>query len=995
MIINQSQLNQNQFNQFNQNQLNQTNQSFYKPIYSTNQELKNTQKYQNKSNKIFKNSFNPDTKIINNIYNQMNTSDYPVNLNSNYSPFISSYNKKNNIEFFNNSQPNLLNDTNNFKQFMNKSINQINPLNYDEIHNSQNNLSMLDNQFDSLKFNNPSVPAALNRTPQNINNKSYLEDVSNSQNNFSNFDNSMMIYDINRQNILEDDPTTVNPDLIAKRMVHNNMVPNFSQKSLGESVDNYEQYGNIITRKMNEFTGSLNNENYRPKTERRPLFNPMVGLTNIYGSPVKTQEYEGRYIPSKERNNEKPFEPVRVQPGLNLPYNGESNVGFHDPYRILPKTIDELRTLDNPQTSYTPPVKWGLISDEVAARPNVAVHKPPTFVENERIHKSDTDKYVENVVKQCLSPGARERLPTKAYYDKEKLRDHYEIENIASNNRGIKATDYTGPLKSDVSKESVIGDVQVSRQNFLQHGPSNVRDFTKSYAINYKNLTPDPTKRNMYNQEQSGFIGTKENNKSYILNKLGLTPDPTKRNMYNQEQSGFIGTNELNKGYVIDKLGLTPDPTKRNMHNQEQSGFIGTNEMNKGYVIDKLGLTPDPTKRNMHNQEQSGFIGTNEMNKGYVIDKLGLTPDPTKRNMHNQEQSGFIGTNEMNKGYVIDKLGLTPDPTKRNMHNQEQSGFIGTNEMNKGYVMDRIGLTPDPTKRNMHNQEQSGFIGTNEMNKGYVIDKLGLTPDPTKRNMHNQEQSGFIGTSENNKGYILNRLGLTPDPTKRNMHNQEQSGFIGTRENNKGYTLNRLGLTPDPTKRNMHNQEQSGFIGTRENNKGYILNRLGLTPEPTKRNMHNYNDHNGAAPISIIKPRSRLDANNMYTNQSKDNLTIIKHSPTPVKYFKTPSNDFSELRMCKKIQINRDLYPDITQQLTIGTEPLYNDVSINQGYTRPKQLLKSLEDRFYSFANENLQGNPYINNTQDKSIGVLNNDFAPFANTEGKNLANINSEKIN
>ena len=155
-----------------------------------------------------------------------------------------------------------------------------------------------------------------------------------------------------------------------------------------------------------------------------------------------------------------------------------------------------------------------------------------------------------------------------------------------------------------------------------------------------------------------------------------------------------------------------------------------------------------------------------------------------------------------------------------------------------------------------------------------------------------------------------------------------------------------------------------------------------MTPEITNRNMYNQEEHNGAAPVSIVKPRSRMDANNMYTNQGKDLLTVNSHGPVPVNYMKTPSNDFTIYRMCRRLQIDRDLYPDIKQQITIGTEPLYNDVSINQGYTRPKQIIGSLEDHFYSFANENLQGNPYVNNTQDKAYNVLKNDIPPMANID-------------
>ena len=737
--------------------------SYFKPIYSTNQLLKDRDNYQIISNDNFKKSFDNDPYIINNIYNQMDNRKY--NLNKNYSPFIEEYNKKQNIEFFDN-QDNISNYKNNFS----------------DIHNKQNNLSMVDYQFEQLKYNNPGNPTALNNKPKNINNKSYLED--NIINDYSPINNTHMIYDINRESIDKPDESIEDKNKLAERMVHNNMVPFFSEKQAGESIDNYERYGNITTRKMDQFTGSLNDEMYRPKTERRPLFNPMVGLTNVYGSPVKTSEFEGRYVPSKERRNEKPFQEVRVTPGLNLPYHAVSNVGFHDPYRILPKNIDELRTLDNPQISYSPPVKWGQVSTERAARPNVNVYKPPTFVENERL-----PEYIKGRVKQCLDPGARERLPTKAYYDKEKIRDNFDVRNLATDNRGVNSTDWVGPINYNVTKESVIGKVNINRQNFEHPGPSN--------------------------------IGIDDTNRSYVLNRIGLVPSLTNRNIYNQEESGNIGTSTSDKLYTYDKSGIKPGITNRNIYNQEESGNIGTSNSDKLYTYDKSGIKPGITNRNIYNQEESGNIGTSNYNKLYTYDKSGIKPGITNRNIYNQEELGNIGTSTSNKSYTYDKSGIKP----------------------------------------------------------------GIT----------------------------------------------------------------------------------------------------------NRNIYNYTDHNGVAPVSIVKQMSRESANNMYINQGKDNLTIIHHSPTPVKYYKTPSNDNKVLRMCNKIQVNRDLYPDIKQQLVIGTEPLQNDVSINQWYTRPKQSIDSTEWRFLLPIKENLQGNPYINNLLYKSENVLKNDIRPLPNIQQQiqNLAAI------
>ena len=771
--------------------------SYFKPIYSTNQLLKDRNNYQIISNDNFKKSFDNDPYIINNIYNQMDNRKY--NLNKNYSPFIEKYNKKQNIEFFDN-QDNISNYKNNFS----------------DIHNKQNNLSMVDYQFEQLKYNNPGNPTARNNKPKNINNKSYLED--NIINNYSPINNTHMIYDINRESIDKPDESIEDKNKLAERMVHNNMVPFFSEKQAGESIDNYERYGNITTRKMDQFTGSLNDEMYRPKTERRPLFNPMVGLTNVYGSPVKTSEFEGRYVPSKERRNEKPFQEVRVTPGLNLPYHAVSNVGFHDPYRILPKNIDELRTLDNPQISYSPPVKWGQVSTERAARPNVNVYKPPTFVENERL-----PEYIKGRVKQCLDPGARERLPTKAYYDKEKIRDNFDVRNLATDNRGVNSTDWVGPINYNVTKESVIGKVNINRQNFEHPGPSN--------------------------------IGVDDTNKSYVLNRIGLVPSLTNRNIYNQEESGNIGTSNSDKLYTYDKSGIKPGITNRNIYNQEESGNIGTSTSDKLYTYDKSGIKPGITNRNIYNQEESGNIGTSNSDKLYTYDKTGIKPGITNRNIYNQEESGNIGTSNSDKLYTYDKSGIKPGITNRNIYNQEESGNIGTSTSDKLYTYDKSGIKP------------------------------GIT----------------------------------------------------------------------------------------------------------NRNIYNYTDHNGAAPVSIVKQMSRESANNMYVNQGKDNLTIIHHSPTPVKYYKTPSNDNKVLRMCNKIQVNRDLYPDIKQQLIIGTEPLQNDVSINQWYTRPKQSIDSTEWRFLLPIKENLQGNPYINNLLYKSENVLKNDIRPLPNIQQQiqNLAAI------
>jgi hypothetical protein len=132
------------------------------------------------------------------------------------------------------------------------------------------------------------------------------------------------------------------------KFLHNNMIPNFKSKSYGPDVLANKSRGDTFQRAMQTYTG---NDIKIAKTEQKPLFSPLSGITNIFGTPSVTPFLEDRYLPGKERKNELPFRQQRVTTGLNLGYNEVNKNG--DNFRALPKTIDEMRTADRVQKSYT------------------------------------------------------------------------------------------------------------------------------------------------------------------------------------------------------------------------------------------------------------------------------------------------------------------------------------------------------------------------------------------------------------------------------------------------------------------------------------------------------------------------------------------------------------------------------------------------------------------------------------------------------------------
>jgi hypothetical protein len=108
---------------------------------------------------------------------------------------------------------------------------------------------------------------------------------------------------------------------------------------------------------LETFTGEFSPEIYRKKKEQRPIFDPMQrNLGNdITGNKARTEFYQERIVAPRARNNERPFEPQRVGPGLNKGYTAKPDGGFQafdvQGY-AMPKTVDELRIGSNPKETH-------------------------------------------------------------------------------------------------------------------------------------------------------------------------------------------------------------------------------------------------------------------------------------------------------------------------------------------------------------------------------------------------------------------------------------------------------------------------------------------------------------------------------------------------------------------------------------------------------------------------------------------------------------------
>jgi len=180
-------------------------------------------------------------------------------------------------------------------------------------------------QFDQLTFDNISDPVTIADAHITITGlDTGMQKAINFYNGYSN---------------VQDD---LNYQVVSKeKFTHKNMAPNTSRRD-------YTVEDSRSSRRLESFTGV--NDNWVPKQEKYPLFEPMKNLTYVQGMPVFTDYLDDRFLASNKNNNGNlPFtNNVFVKPGLD----GETRQGLGTVYRVNPRSTDALRGDNNPKISY-------------------------------------------------------------------------------------------------------------------------------------------------------------------------------------------------------------------------------------------------------------------------------------------------------------------------------------------------------------------------------------------------------------------------------------------------------------------------------------------------------------------------------------------------------------------------------------------------------------------------------------------------------------------
>ena len=759
-------------------------------------------------------------------------------------------------------------------------------------------------QFDSMAFDNPTTPVGNGGLPhvsgKNAGTKRYEMDRDLALNKgFSFFgDGEDMTFNI----------------VDKEHFTHTNMIPQFKSKGNGNFY-NSEHRGMQNQRKMELFTGADNRPDYHTgKEEHTPLFSPLVGMTNIYGMPALNGVFETRYNPARERRNEKPFEPIKVTPGLGLGAYKQRTTGYVEPVRILPKTVDDLRPLSKPKITYESRVVDG---QKGSRGPIIG-----------REHKKRPLRYRETPLLTHF-----QKTFGNNHLNPPRINGKIEVQNLATMNRGTKpSTRQYGPAKFSVdivepAKQYGLAE-QSKKENYLHAEPFNVHlvDGLKSYPTS-EPWIPKMTQRG----KELNYLGP-----------LG-------------------GNNEHQNNYTYDPVGWTPDMTLREVHAEtDRAGFISNVERSKNKTINYTDV-PDLTNRELYAEKDRAGIMTGDKQKNKIINYSDV-PDLTNRELYaEKDRAGNIGNTNRNLNKVIN-FNDVPDLTNRELYaEKDRAGNIGNTNRNLNKVIN-FNDVPDLTNREIYaEKDRAGNIGNTNRNLNKVID-FSDVPDLTNRELYaEKDRAGNIGNTNRNLNKVID-FSDVPDLTNRELYaEKDRAGNIGNTNRNLNKVIDYSDV-PDLTNRELYaEKDRAGNIGNTNRNLNKVIDYSDV-PDMTLRELVGETNHYKPARAAddVYAQRSRHDANNSLVNDTREKISQ-KRSPTYISQDMGYTTDFTEYRMNtnkiidnKRINFQNDI-PSTNNRIRFeGTH-----------VPKIKWFFNNTEDR--QLLRKNIESNPHINNIVHKA----------------------------
>ena len=351
-----------------------------------------------------------------------------------------------------------------------------------------------------------------------------------------------------------------------KMFTHNNMVPFNGGKPQGQIYNN-----NNAETILDNYVG--NGSQIIKKIEQAPLFKPQDNVQWTHGMPIMSDFYQSRQNPVNKNNMVKPFESIRVGPGLDKGYSTEGSLGFNSGMEArdkwLPKTVDELRVSTNPKQEYD---LNGLQGPAQSVIKNVGIEG--------KIEKYRPDTFFINTQDRWLTTTGAEKAGqlVPEYIVKPSTRNETSNYQHGTPNAVLKTASYV-PTTHEESKRTQLNGYDIghsgSRSAPLEHKSIDNRHNSHT---NYENNRSVNQQSNAFGSGFSKAVGA-------VIAPIMDILKPSRKEEYscNMRIYGNI-VGETPSNYVLTP-GDIPNTTVKETTLFQPNTYIGNQTENAAYLV--------------------------------------------------------------------------------------------------------------------------------------------------------------------------------------------------------------------------------------------------------------------------------------------------------------------------------------------------------------------------------------------------------------------------
>jgi hypothetical protein len=256
---------------------------------------------------------------------------------------------------------------------------------------------------------------------------------------------------------VEENPTYVEGETITSALtglkmkssdfVHNNMQPFFGSR-VRQNVG-----ADANTGTLDRYTGAGSTD-IRKREIEQMFDNTQQPFGNVYGMENSSDFIQGRINDPRARNGERPFEPVRVAPGVGQGFSSTGDGGFQqiEVNDLMMKNIrrtDDLRTANNPKLTYNIPVVPGqqFVGKAMENPGEVRKYRPDTFYideSGERFGPGGTEGFQKETVRSIQVLPHTTRPETSVEYQGPGASQEFGSSYVTGSYRKPMATQFGG-----------------------------------------------------------------------------------------------------------------------------------------------------------------------------------------------------------------------------------------------------------------------------------------------------------------------------------------------------------------------------------------------------------------------------------------------------------------------------------------------------------------------------------------------------------------------